>query len=77
MSCNLKSITFTVFKVGYSPAFQFSGNIVKQQVCGLLHKQELDTFRLSLLSKLVVSRKLLHLECFVYICSSPAIKTCF
>ena len=51
--------------------FWFSYNIVKFQTCSSLHSWVIGTLRLSLLSKSVVTRKLLHLQYFVKICCSP------
>ena len=45
--------------------FWVSYNIVKLQTCSSLHSRVIATLTLSLLSKLLVSSKLFHLEYFV------------
>ena len=66
ITCNSKTIAFTEFCINMLFSYLWvSYNIVKLQKCSSLHSQVIATLRLSLLSKLLVSSKLLHLEYFV------------
>ena len=63
---NSKTIAFTEFCMNMLFSyFCVSYNIVKLQTCSSLHSRVIATLRLSLLSELLVSSKLLHLEYFV------------
>ena len=62
ITCNLKTIALREFcKNMLFSYFWVSYNIVKLQTCNLLHSRVIAT----LLSKLFVTSKLLHLEYFV------------
>ena len=66
ITCTSKTIAFKEFC--FSMLFSYfwvSYNIVKFQTHRSLHSRVIATLRLSLLSKLLVSSKLLHLEYFV------------
>ena len=66
MSKISKTIVFREFCINMLFSyFGVSYNIVKLQTRSSLHRQVIATLRLSLLSKLLVSSKLLHLEYFV------------
>ena len=63
ISCNLKTIAFREFCINMLFSyFWVSYNIVKLQTCSSLHRREIAALSLSLLSKLLVTSKLLHLE---------------
>ena len=71
ITCNSKIIAFREFCINMLfSSFWVSYNIVKLQIRSSLHSREIVTLRLSLLSKLLVSSKLLHLEYFFFICFS-------
>ena len=68
ITCNSKTIAFREFCIPVNMLFSYfwvSYNIVKLQTCSSLHSRVIATFRLSLLGKLLVTSKLLHLEYFV------------
>ena len=66
ITCNSKTIAFREFCTNMLFSyFWVSYNIVKLQTRTSLHSGVIATLRLSLLSKLLVSSKLLHLEDFV------------
>ena len=72
ITCNLKTIAFREFRINMLFSyFWASYNIVKFQTCSSWHSWVIATFRLSLLSKSLITWKLLHLEYFVSICYSP------
>ena len=66
ITCNSKTIACREFYINMLFSyFWVSDNIVKLQTCSSLSSLIIATLRLSLLSKLLVSSKLLHLECFL------------
>ena len=66
ITCNLKTIAFREFCVNMLFSyFWVSYNIVKFQTCSSWHSWVIATFRLSLLSKSLITSKLLHLEYLV------------
>ena len=66
ITCNSKTIAFREFCINtLFSYFWISYNIVKLQTHSSLHSRVIATLRLSLLSKLLLSSKLLHLEYFV------------
>ena len=66
ITCKSKTIAFREFCINILFSyFWVSYNIVKLQTRSSLHSPVIATLRLSLLSKLLVSSKLLHLEYFV------------
>ena len=66
ITCNSKTIAFREFSINMLFSyFWVSYNIVKLQTCSSMPRRVIATLRLSLLSKLHVSSKLLHLEYFV------------
>ena len=65
ITCNLKTIAFTQFCINMLFSyFYVSYNTVKFQTCSSWHSWVIATFRLSLLSKLLITSKVLHLEYF-------------
>ena len=66
ITCNSKTIAFREFCINMLFGYIWvSYNIVKLQTCSSLLNRVITTLRLSLLSKLLVFSKLLHLEYFV------------
>ena len=66
ITCNSKTIAFAEFCTHMLFSyFWVSYNIVKLQTSSSLLRRVIATLRLSLLSKLLVTSKLLHLEYFV------------
>ena len=76
ITCNFKTIAFREFFINILFSyFWVSYNIVKLQTSSSLHSWVIATSRLSLLSKSVITWKLLHLEYFVWICFPPTFYT--
>ena len=71
IACNSKTIEFREFCINMLFSyFWVSYDIVELQTCGSLDSQVIATLRLSLLSKLLVSSKLLHLAFFyMFLCT--------
>ena len=68
ITSNSETIAFREFCINMLFSyFWVSYNIVKLQTHSSLHNRVIATLRLSLLSKLLVSSKLLHLEYFVFV----------
>ena len=66
ITCNSKTTAFREFCINMLFHY-FWGiyNIVKLQTCSSMHRRVIATLRLSVLNKLLVSSKMLHLEYFV------------
>ena len=65
-------VTFLEYKIYYAGV---SYHIMKLQTCSSFHSSAIATFRITLLSKSLVTLKLLHLEYFVEICSNSTFIT--